>query len=86
MLSHHRIETGPGVDVAAQERGAAVGVLLHEHRGDVLVGEAGGKQRANREDVRVGAAYHRYLLALEVLDLVYLAVLAVTSAVHSGRE
>src|SRR5215472_17698207 len=32
VLRHHRVEAGPGVDVAADQEVAAVGVLLHEHR------------------------------------------------------
>jgi len=50
-------------------------VLLHEHRRDVRAREAGGEQRAHRENVRIGAAHHRDFLALEVRDLVDGAVL-----------
>src|SRR5262249_45415404 len=63
-------EPGPGIDVAADQQVAAVGVLLHEHRRDVIAGEAGGEQRAHREDVRISAAHHRDFLALKVRNLV----------------
>ena len=66
-LRHHRIEAGPGIDVAADQRGLAVGVL-QQHRRDVLFGQAGIEQRAHQEDVRIGAAGHRDALALEVGD------------------
>ena len=69
VLRHHRVEAGPGIDIATDQQVAAVGVLLHEHRRDVLVGEAGGEQRAYRENVRIGAAHHGNLLALEVGNL-----------------
>ena len=66
-LRHHRIEPGPGIDVAADQRGLAVGVL-QQHRRDVLFGEASAEQRAHQEDVRIGSAGHRDALALEVED------------------
>ena len=74
-LRHHRIEAGPGIDVAADERGLAVR-MLQQHRRDVLLGQAGVEQRAHQEDVRIGAARHRDALALEVLDLGDRGVLA----------
>ena len=67
-LRHHRIEAGPGVDVAADQRGLAVG-MLQQHRRDVLLGKAGAEQRAHQEDVRIGAARDRDALALEIGDL-----------------
>ena len=74
-LRHHRIEAGPGIDVAADQRGLAVGVL-QQHRRDVLFGEAGVEQRAHQEDVRIGAARHRDALALEIGDRCDLGILA----------
>ena len=73
-LRHHRIETGPGIDVAADQRGLAVGVL-QQHRRDVLFGQARAEQRAHQEDVRIGAAGHRDALALEVGDRCDLGIL-----------
>ena len=84
-LRHHRVEPRPGIDVAADERGLAVR-MLQQHRGDVLLGQPDRLQRAHQEDVRIGAARHGDALALEVGDLGDRRVLAVTSAVHSGRE
>ena len=74
-LRHHRIEAGPGVDVAADQRGLAVGVL-QQHRRDVLFAQARVEQRAHQEDVRIGAARHRDALALEVGDARDLGILA----------
>ena len=73
-LRHHRIEAGPGIDVAADQRGLAVG-MLQQHRRDVLFGQAGAEQRAHQEDVRIGAARHRDALALEVGDACDLGIL-----------
>ena len=73
-LRHHRIETGPGLHVAANERGLAVR-MLQQHRRDVLLGQLHAQQRAHQEDVRVGAAGHRDPLALEILDLGDLRIL-----------
>ena len=74
-LRHHRIEAGPGVDVAADQRGLAVG-MLQQHRRDVLFGKTGVEQRADQEDVRIGAAGDRDALALEIGDRRDLGVLA----------
>ncbi len=74
-LRHHRIEARPGVDVAANERGLAVG-MLQQHRHDVLLGQPDLLQRAHQEDVRIGAAGDGDALALEVLDLLDRRVLA----------
>ena len=74
-LCHHRIETGPGIDVAANERGFAVG-MLQQNRRDVLLGQLHALQRADEKDVRIGAARHRDALAFQVLDLRDQGVLA----------
>ena len=74
-LRHHRVETGPRIDVAADQRGLAVGVL-QQHRRDVLFGETRAEQRAHQEDVRIGAARHRDALALEIGDGGDLGILA----------
>src|SRR5947207_5456602 len=57
-LRHHRIETRPGVDIAADQRGLAVG-MLQQHRGDVLLAQARGEQRAQQEYVGISAARDR---------------------------
>jgi hypothetical protein len=69
-LRHHRVEPGPGVDVAARQSSAAVRMLLHQDGNDVLVAHAVGLQRTHQENVRVGAAHHRHALAAQVLHLV----------------
>ena len=79
------IEARPGVDVAALQREAAVGVLQQDEL-HVLLGELVLGERADEEDVRIGAAGHRDALALEVRDGLDGLSPLVTSAVHSGRE
>ena len=55
---HHRVEAGPGIDVAPVEGGAPVGMLKQDELG-VLLGQPGALKRADEEDMRVGAAGHR---------------------------
>ena len=84
-LRHHRIESGPSIDVAANECGLAVR-MLQQHLADVLFAQADREQSAHQEDVWVGAAGDRHALALEVFDLRDRVSFLVTSAVHSGCE
>src|SRR5262249_38229983 len=74
-LRHHRVEAGPSVDVAADQRRLAVR-MLQQHWSDVLFGKFLREQGAHQEDMRVGAAGYRYALALEVGDRRDRAVLA----------
>ena len=66
-LGHHGIEARPRIDIAADQRGLAVG-MLQQHRRDVLLSQAGAEQRAHQEDVRIGAARHRDALAFQIGD------------------
>ena len=82
---HHRVEPGPGVHVAAAERGLAVGVLQQDG-GDVGLAQAVVGQRADQEDVRVGAAGDGDGLPLRSATVAMPLSGRVTSAVHSGFE
>src|SRR5580700_7818194 len=74
-LRHHRIEAGPSVDVPANKRGLAVG-MLEQHRCNVSFAEPDRPQRPHQKDMRIGAARDRHTPALEILNLVDRGVLA----------
>src|SRR3546814_18173549 len=57
----------PGVDLSALQRAIAAG-MLQQDRLDIVLGQPRLAQRAQQEDVRVGAAGDRDALALKVAD------------------
>ncbi len=64
-LRHHGIESRPGIHVALVE-GKATVLMLEQHELHVLLGEACRLQRADEEDMRIGAAGHGDPLASEI--------------------
>src|SRR5262245_18145602 len=66
-LGHHRIEPGPGVDVATDQRGHAVR-MLKQYRLDIFLAVASTEQGPHKKNVRVGAPRHGYALAFEIGD------------------
>src|SRR3546814_6072084 len=57
----------PGVDLSALQRAIAAG-MLQQDRLDIVLGQPRLAQRAQQEDVRVGAAWGRAFLVLGLLD------------------
>ena len=62
-----RVEPGPGIDLAPLQRDSPIGVLQVDDL-DVGLGEPGFIQRAQQEEVGIGALGGRDLLPLQVGD------------------